>query len=572
MRGVPRPLSAVILRLFLAAVVCVSLTLPAASIDASPAEPDGRYLLVATRRSGTLETELNAAGAASYRLVSAWWGGTQDEFVVLLQRDDAGTSREFRVLEEVEPAALDAAAAEGFRVVPGGLFRNRGTLILERTAGDTQRREYRVVDTLATYDWDGRNALYRRDLAGAEAELERLPQDGYRLVGMMALHMGRGQVHHVFIEEKLPAAATPADDGLGGAGPYRLISGRPGADLQEQLNQAAADGYRLRFGWAIKLRVPEHLSLVMERGDTGAGNYDYLLLETGACCLDNQVQGAGLRGYRPHPQGFFGVPEVVIMERGPGERTAHEYRWLGTAGTGNFHSDVTAMAVQGYELVVASDWEQPVYHGEGRWGRNSSMHFGLVEKEIDPADAGWDMGAPAVAAPHLTLGFEAAEKAENIEEQLNEVAGGGYCLVNVAAYHDGRNFAEELGLTLERRTGSAGCEYRVLATKRVSSMEKDLNEAAAEGFRLVPGTLFAKPAFMGTRENAAVMERTPQSVAEPVEYRLLATQRFSTLLEEIAEAEAEGYRMVARANVVENVAYMERPAGLTAMRTPDEHD
>ncbi len=39
---------------------------------------------------------------------------------------------------------------------------------------------------------------------------------------------------------------------------------------------------------------------------------------------------------------------------------------------------------------------------------------------------------------------------------------------------------------------------------------------------------------MGMRENAAVMERTPESVAHPVEYRLLATQRLSTLLEEIA--------------------------------------
>ena len=49
------------------------------------------------------------------------------------------------------------------------------------------------------------------------------------------------------------------------------------------------------------------------------------------------------------------------------------------------------------------------------------------------------------------------------------------------------------------------------------------------------------------------------SVAHPVEYRLLATQRFSTLLEEIAEAEREGYELLAFTKVAQNIAYMERP-------------
>jgi len=541
-------------------VLCFALTQPALPAPGSRGESDERYLLLATSRAGTLEAELNGAGADGYRVLAAWAGGVRGEFVAMLEKDEAGVPREFKVLEEVLQGALDEAAAQGFRVVPGGLLRNRGTLILERIPGQIDPREYRLFESVAAHEWDDRNDLYRRNLGDLEDELARLPADGYRLVGMMGLDMGRNQVHHILIEEKLPESGSPPDDGLCGTGPYRVLSARPGADLQQQLNQAGADGFRLRFGWMVLLPMPQ-LTLIMEADSEATGPYQYLMLGTGVCCLSGQLESAGHRGYRPHPQGLFGLPDIVLLERAPANRTAYEFRWAITTGTSNLQSDVIALAAEGFDLVAANDWEEVVYQGENRWTRNSSIHRGVLQRAYEPDVIAAGSGGIAGSGENLTLSIPAGDKKDKIEDGLNEAADGGYCLVNIAAFHDSNSYAGELALTLERRGDSRECEYKVLATKRIASMENDLNKAAADGFRLVRGSWFDKPAFMGTRENAVVMEKTPESIAHPVEYRLLATQRVSTLLEEIEEAKREGYELLARTRVGENIAYMERPVG-----------
>ena len=67
-------------------------------------------------------------------------------------------------------------------------------------------------------------------------------------------------------------------------------------------------------------------------------------------------------------------------------------------------------------------------------------------------------------------------------------------------------------------------------------MQEELDEAAALGFRVITGSPLA-PALVILLERVATPPDTYQ-------YQLVATSRFSTLLEEMNEATAQGYRLL----------------------------
>tara|TARA_B100000029_G_scaffold476603_1_gene520839 strand:+ start:75 stop:671 length:597 start_codon:yes stop_codon:yes gene_type:complete len=82
-------------------------------------------------------------------------------------------------------------------------------------------------------------------------------------------------------------------------------------------------------------------------------------------------------------------------------------------------------------------------------------------------------------------------------------------------------------------------EYRVLATSRTSTMEKELNEAAAEGFRF-EGVMGGETAFGGS-EVVSLLMRGEEAEGGRYSYRLLATSQTATMQEEMREAGRDGY-------------------------------
>jgi hypothetical protein len=89
-------------------------------------------------------------------------------------------------------------------------------------------------------------------------------------------------------------------------------------------------------------------------------------------------------------------------------------------------------------------------------------------------------------------------------------------------------------------TGAAAetVEYRVLATNKTSTMQKEMQEAASAGFRF-GGTMGGETAF-GGNEVVVVMTRLGNA-AQRYEYRLLATTKTSTMQRELQEAGAAGF-------------------------------
>ena len=107
----------------------VLLAMPAAAQQ--QADTPEKYLLLATSRTGTMEEELNAAGALGYRVAGAQGGETAfggDEAVVIMRLDPEGrrfryillaTSRTGTMQEE-----LNAASPE-YELVAMAVFRSR---------------------------------------------------------------------------------------------------------------------------------------------------------------------------------------------------------------------------------------------------------------------------------------------------------------------------------------------------------------------------------------------------------------------------------------------------------------
>jgi len=148
-------------------------------------------------------------------------------------------------------------------------------------------------------------------------------------------------------------------------------------------------------------------------------------------------------------------------------------------------------------------------------------------------------GADDVGRRHHRL--LAASSTSTMERELNQAAFDGY---RFAAMHAGETAfgGRELVTITERdpdETVWHRYDYLVLATSRTSTMERELNEAADDGFRLVGQTVFETE--FGGAEVIAVMERDING-ADPIwEYELLATNRTSTMQRELNEAGRDGF-------------------------------
>lgn len=149
----------------------------------------------------------------------------------------------------------------------------------------------------------------------------------------------------------------------------------------------------------------------------------------------------------------------------------------------------------------------------------------------------------------------ATVKTSTMQKELDEASGQGFRIISSASSCG----QSEMVLFLERVTKAPDTyKYKLLATTRTSTMEKELNQAARDGYRLLPRTITAKEGFL-TNEIVSVLELAPNSTKR-YEYRLLATSRTSTLQKEVSQAEGDGFVLVGLVGRGENMVIMEKEA------------
>jgi len=144
--------------------------------------------------------------------------------------------------------------------------------------------------------------------------------------------------------------------------------------------------------------------------------------------------------------------------------------------------------------------------------------------------------------PALTgsdLSFSAA-KISATEAELNATAACGFRLVRF-------EIAASTGLTVKMQRSAAPpdvCQYLILHAIRASKMQKGLNRAGAQGFRLRQDLLM--PNVRGIL--SLVMEKSPGPAKPHYEYLYSLTSRNSTLEKKAEQGREQGYELAGRAD------------------------
>ncbi len=137
----------------------------------------------------------------------------------------------------------------------------------------------------------------------------------------------------------------------------------------------------------------------------------------------------------------------------------------------------------------------------------------------------------------------ATSRTSTMERELNEAALDGFVLVRAMGGETAHG-GQELVAILSRapdRDRFVPAEYIVLATNRTGTMQNELDDAARRGFLFVAQTVFETS--FGGEEVVVIMERGPAD--GPVcEYQLLATQRTSTMAKELEENARRGFQVL----------------------------
>lgn len=134
----------------------------------------------------------------------------------------------------------------------------------------------------------------------------------------------------------------------------------------------------------------------------------------------------------------------------------------------------------------------------------------------------------------------ATSKTSTMQKEMQEAGDAGFRFASVMGGETAIGGQEVV--VIMQKTGSNGgkFEYRLLATNKTSTMQKEMQEGADAGFQYVGQTVFEST--FGGKEVVCLLERD-LSVANPVkyEYRLLSTNKTSTLEKELKEAGEGGY-------------------------------
>ncbi len=335
--------------------------------------------------------------------------------------------------------------------------------------------------------------------------------------------------------------------------PYLLLATVRVSTLQKEANEAAAVGYRVLTGNMTGGGEP---ALLMEKVARPPETYAYRVVETYRdSAMQKELDAAARKGFRPVPRAMWGhaTQYLIVLEKPPGSIPDYSFRLLGTTLTGTLQKELAGAAEQGQRVAGMVMRQEDA-------GSMSSQHMVIVEKAAEGGDRPAGAGASNADA-RQRYRLLATERTSTMQKELNESAAAGYRILAAS-----RTSRTELAMLLEKSQLPTNYEYQLVACARMATLEKELNEVAAKGYRLVPESVVGKRGTKGGWRGAligsplpAVLGEIDQFVADEVtavaekvadaegryRYLVLATERTSTMQKEISQAASEGFKPVA---------------------------
>jgi len=149
-----------------------------------------------------------------------------------------------------------------------------------------------------------------------------------------------------------------------------------------------------------------------------------------------------------------------------------------------------------------------------------------------------------VEAGALEYRVLATQKTSTMQKELNAAGAEGFRFEGVMGGNTGWGGSEAVVVMSRDRTAEKkpGLEYKLLATSKTSTMQKEMQQAADEGFEYKGQTVFETT--FGGKEVVVIMERDRDGKKSRHEYKLLATTKTSSMQRELVEAAEAGFRFV----------------------------
>lgn len=150
---------------------------------------------------------------------------------------------------------------------------------------------------------------------------------------------------------------------------------------------------------------------------------------------------------------------------------------------------------------------------------------------------------PVASEPGTIYQVLATNKTSTLERELNTAGREGFRIIDMMGGETlgGNEMVAVVGKSRDEAE-SPRFEYLVLATNKTSTMQKELTQAGAQGFAY-KGQTVAQTTF-GGQEVVLVLGREMDSPPKNYAYRLQATKRTKTMDREINEAAAEGFELM----------------------------
>jgi len=149
----------------------------------------------------------------------------------------------------------------------------------------------------------------------------------------------------------------------------------------------------------------------------------------------------------------------------------------------------------------------------------------------------------AADIPKYDYHLLATTRTSTMEKELNEAADAGYSFSSVMGGQTGIG-GKEVVVVMAKQLGAAPAnkKYKLLATSRTSTMQKELQQAGDEGFDYCGQTVFQST--FGGKEVSVILEQSPSSTKRRIEFKLLATTRTSTMERELKQAGEAGFEFL----------------------------
>jgi hypothetical protein len=149
----------------------------------------------------------------------------------------------------------------------------------------------------------------------------------------------------------------------------------------------------------------------------------------------------------------------------------------------------------------------------------------------------------ADAQTERTYKVLATSKTSTMQKEMQEAGDAGYRFVAVMGGDTAIGGSEVVVLMEKAPSDRTRYSYRLLATSKTSTLQKELQEAADTGWEAVGQTVFSST--FGGDETVGILERTSETPKKvKYEYKLIATSKTSTLQKEVQEAAALGFQAV----------------------------